>query len=127
MRSGEYDAAPVASDVFFRMVNRGQIREEEFRVIWRSQKFPNTAFAHAHDLDPALRDKLTQCFFEYRFPADMQKALEGTTQFVPVSYQRDWEVIRKVVQGSGESVERAGFEQFAKREQEARAKATSKK
>ena len=56
VRSGDYDAAPVASDVFHRMASRGQIKEDEFRVIWKSAKFPTSSFAYAHDLAPALRD-----------------------------------------------------------------------
>ena len=56
VNSGDYDAAAVASDVFHRMAVRGQVKEADFRVIYRSQKFPTSSFAYAHDLDPKLVD-----------------------------------------------------------------------
>ena len=34
--SGDYDMAPVASDVYTRMVARGTIKGEDIRVIYRS-------------------------------------------------------------------------------------------
>src|SRR4249920_3653061 len=33
--SGDYDGGPVASDVFKRMAERGQIKADDFRVIWK--------------------------------------------------------------------------------------------
>jgi phosphonate transport system substrate-binding protein len=56
--SGDYDAATVASDVFDRMAARGAIKADDFRVIYRSEAFPTSSFAHSHDLAPAVRDKL---------------------------------------------------------------------
>nr|MCU0951674.1 phosphate/phosphite/phosphonate ABC transporter substrate-binding protein [Burkholderiaceae bacterium] len=58
VRTGDYDAAPVASDVFERMISRGTVKESEFRVIWKSAPFPTSSFVYAHDLDPKLRDTM---------------------------------------------------------------------
>src|SRR5579862_3025144 len=58
VNSGDYDAAAVASDVFHRMAQRGEVKESDFRVIYRSQKFPTSSFAYAHDLDPKLVDRM---------------------------------------------------------------------
>src|SRR5450759_2555270 len=87
VNSGDYDAAPVASDVFIRMAHRGQIKESDFRVIYRSQKFPTSSFAIAHDLEPKLSDKLVSCFYDFRFPPEMQKAFEGADRFFPINYK----------------------------------------
>ena len=65
---GDYDAAAVASDVFERMAERGQVKLDNFRVIYRSPKFPTSSFAIAHDLEPALSKKILSCFYDYRFP-----------------------------------------------------------
>ena len=81
VNSGDYDAAPVASDVFKRMAERGQVKEADFRVIWKSQTFPTSSFAYAHDLEPKLRDTMLKCFYDYRFPAEMQKAFGGADRF----------------------------------------------
>ena len=121
--TGDYDAAPVASDVFKRMAERGQIKADDYRVIWKSETFPTSSFAYAHDLEPKLRDTLLKCFYDFRFPADMQKAFGGADRFVPITYQKDWAVVRKVAEGSGEKFNSAAFENLKKREAEALAKA----
>jgi phosphonate transport system substrate-binding protein len=122
VNSGDYDAAPVASDVFVRMANRGQIKESDFRIIYRSQKFPTSSFAYAHDLDPKLADKLLSCFYDYRFPPEMKKAFEGADRFFPVNYKTTWEVVRTVAKGSGETFDKKAFDSLAKAEAEAAAK-----
>ena len=121
--TGDYDAAPVASDVFKRMAERGQIKADDYRVIWKSETFPTSSFAYAHDLEPKLRDTLLKCFYDFRFPADMQKAFGGADRFVPITYQKDWALVRKVAEGSGEKFNSAAFENLKKREAEALAKA----
>src|ERR1700704_6002051 len=63
VNSGDYDGAAVASDVFHRMAERGQVKETDFRIIYRSQKFPTSSFAYAHDLEPKLADRLLTCFY----------------------------------------------------------------
>ncbi|HKQ29723.1 MAG TPA: phosphate/phosphite/phosphonate ABC transporter substrate-binding protein [Burkholderiales bacterium] len=96
VKSGEYDAAPVASDVFHRMVAQGQIKEDEFRVLYTSPRFPTSSIAHAYDLQPALRDKIVKCFFDFRSPPQMQKSFDNADRFVPIIYASDWEIIRSV-------------------------------
>ena len=127
VNSGDYDAAAVASDVFHRMAERGQVKEADFRVIYRSAKFPTSSFSYAHDLEPAFRDKMLKCFYDYRFPAEMQKAFDGADRFFPVTYLKDWEVVRKVAEGSGEAFNRTAYEKETKREEEARKKAAAEK
>jgi phosphonate transport system substrate-binding protein len=122
VNSGDYDAAPVASDVFIRMAHRGQIKESDFRIIYRSQKFPTSSFAYAHDLEPKLADKLLSCFYDYRFPPEMVKAFEGADRFFPINYKTTWEVVRVVAKGSGESFDKGAFDALAKSEAEALAK-----
>ena len=69
------------------MGERGQIKEADFRIIYRSQKFPTSSFAYAHDLDPKLVDKMLTCFYDYRFPPEMQKAFDGADRFFPINYK----------------------------------------
>ncbi len=96
VNTGDYDAAHVASDVFDRMADRGQVKEADFRVIYRSQRFPTSSFAYAHDLVPELAAKLVRCFSDYRFPAEMQKNFDGADRFVGITYAKDWDVVRTV-------------------------------
>jgi phosphonate transport system substrate-binding protein len=120
--SGDYEAAPIASDVMKRMGVRGQIKMEDFRVIWKSETFPTSSFAYAHDLEPKLRDTMLKCFYDYRFPDEMKKAFDHADRFFPITYQKDWALVRQVAEGSGEKFNRAAFDNLAKKEAEAEAK-----
>jgi phosphonate transport system substrate-binding protein len=127
VNSGDYDAAAVASDVFHRMGVRGQIDEKNFRVIYRSPKFPTSSFSYAHDLEPAFRDKMLKCFYDYRFSEEMKKAFDGADRFFPATYKKDWEVVRKVAESGGEAFNRTAYEKESKREEDARKKAAEDK
>ncbi len=96
VNTGDYDAAHVASDVFDRMADRGQVKEADFRVIYRSQRFPTSSFAYAHDLKPELAQKMVKCFADFRYPAEMQKNFDGADRFVGITYAKDWDVVRTV-------------------------------
>jgi len=120
--SGDYDMAAVASDVLERMITRGTIKKDDIRVIYRSPVFPTSSFAYAHDLKPELAEKLKSCFFSFRFPAAMQKEFNGDDRFLPISYQKDWAVVRDVAEKSGTPYNKAAYDAEAKREAEAAAK-----
>lgn len=126
VNSGDYDGAAVASDVFERMARRGQVKEDDFRVIFRSEKFPTSSFAYAHDLEPAFRDKMLKCFYDYRFPEEMKKAFDGADRFFPINFKQHWAVVRSVAEAGGDKFNSAAYEKEAKREAEARAKAAKK-
>lgn len=113
VNSGDYDAATVASDVFDRMVKRGQIKEDNFRIIYRSAQFPTSSFAYAHDLEPAFRDRLLKCFYDYRFTEEMKKAFDGADRFVPITYQKDFAIVREVAEAGGEKFNREAYDREA--------------
>lgn len=122
VNSGDYDAAPVASDVFFRMAARGQVNRDNFRIIWESSPFPTSSFAHAHDLRPDLVQRIRQCFYDFRFPAEMSRDLGGNDRFVPATYLKDWEPVRFVADKVNAPYTRAAFDVEARREAEAEAR-----
>ena len=127
VNSGDYEAAAVASDVFHRMATRGQIKETDFRIIYRSAKFPTSSFAYAHDLEPALRDKMVKCFYDYRYTDDMKKAFDGADRFFPITFKEHWAVVRQVAEFGGEKFNSAAYEKESKREEEARKKTAGAK
>lgn len=120
--SGDYDMAGVASDVFERMVVRGTIKKEDFRIIYTSPLFPTSSFAYAHDLKPDLAKKLVACFMDFRFPDSMVKEFNGDDRFFPITYKETWKVVREIAEGSGTPYNKAAYEAEAKREAEALAK-----
>jgi phosphonate transport system substrate-binding protein len=111
--SGDYDAAAVASDVYDRMIERGVIKASDFRVIYRSENFPTQSFAYAHDLAPAFRDKMLKCFYDYRFTDELKKAFAGSDRFFPISYKKDYAIVRQVAEKAGESFNRAAYDKQA--------------
>jgi phosphonate transport system substrate-binding protein len=119
VNAGDYDAAPVASDVFERMVGRGQVRRENFRIIWQSDPFPTSSFALAHDLRPELAERIRQCFFSFRFPAQMARDLGGNDRFWPATYARDWAPVRAVADAVNAPYNRAAWDAESRRELEA--------
>jgi phosphonate transport system substrate-binding protein len=131
VHSGDYDMAGVASDVFNRMVTRGTLKDDDFRIIYKSPIFPTSSFAYAHDLKPDLAKKLTDCFFAFRFPPEMTKEFNGDDRFFPITYKDTWKVVRDIAVGSGTPYNKAAYdaetrreaEEIAKKEAAARAKA----
>lgn len=96
---GDVDVAPIASDVYDRMIAQGQAKEEDFRTIYTSEQFPPAAFGCAYNLTPELKEKITAALLEFQW--DGTKVAEsfggdGSNKFVPVSYKDDWANIRRV-------------------------------
>ncbi len=120
--SGDYDAGPVASDVFHRMVARGQVCGENFRIIWQSVPFPTSSFAYAHDLRPELVEKIKQCFYGFRFPEEMTRDPGGNDRFVPATYLKDWEPVRFVADKMNAPYTRTASDVEARCEAEAEAR-----
>jgi len=120
--SGDYDMAGVASDVFERMVARGALKGDDFRIIFTSPLFPTSSFAHAHDLQPELARKIRACFFAFGFPASMQKEFNGDDRFYPITYKDTWRVVRKIAEASGTPYNKTAYEAESKREADALAK-----
>ncbi|HEY8564613.1 MAG TPA: phosphate/phosphite/phosphonate ABC transporter substrate-binding protein [Beijerinckiaceae bacterium] len=122
--SGDYDMGAVASDVYDRMVTRGTVKGDDFRIIYKSPIFPTSSFAHAHDLKPELATKLKECFFSFRFTPEMTKEFNGDDRFLPISYKDTWAVVREVAEKSGTPYNKAAYEAESRREAEAAAKKT---
>ncbi|MBL4740934.1 MAG: phosphate/phosphite/phosphonate ABC transporter substrate-binding protein [Sneathiella sp.] len=125
--SGDYDAAPVASDVFSRMVARGVVNADELEILYRSPKFPTSSFAYAHNLHPDLVHKIVGAFHTYRFPESMQKAFKGADRFYPITYKADWDVIRTIAAATGASYDRKGLDKMASKDAAKKAKKAKKK
>jgi phosphonate transport system substrate-binding protein len=120
--SGDYDMAGVASDVFERMIARGTLKTEDFRIIYTSPLFPTSSFAHAHDLRPDLARKIRACFFAFDFPPSMRKEFNGDDRFFPITYKETWRVVREIAEGSGTPYNKGAYDAETRREAEALAK-----
>ena len=118
VKAGDVDAAAVASDVLHRLVERGDVDENTFRVLYTSVRFPSETIVHAHNLEPGLRDKIRQCFYDYRFTGEMQRAFDGADRFLEVTYKKDWDIVRLVATTAGQRFDRTWYQKELRREQD---------
>lgn len=109
---GFWDAAAVASDVLQRMIARGEVKSTDFRILFESEGFPPDAFSIANYVETKLASKIKKCFYDYKFPANMSKFLEGNDQFFPLQYKKDWQLVRLVARAAGQKIDRPAYEKM---------------
>ncbi len=99
----DYEAAAVANSVLYRMLERGVVKPEQYRTVYKSQTFPTTGYGHAHNLSPTVVAKIKQAFFTFPWKgttldAEFGKQADG---FVSIYHKSDWDVIRKIDTANG--------------------------
>lgn len=100
--AGDYDAAPVASEVVDRMAERGLYDPEDVRIVWESDPFPTTSYGMAHDLAPELQEKIKEAFFSFDFAGTaLGEEFTGVSKFIPITYKDQWAVIRQIQKANG--------------------------
>jgi len=107
----DYPAASIANSVKFRMISRDVIKEDQVVTIYKSQTFPTTGFGVVYNLKPELAKKVEDAFFNFvwdkpdgtptSLKEEFQKSNEG--QFLPMTYQEFWKVIRTIDAANGVS------------------------
>jgi phosphonate transport system substrate-binding protein len=93
------DAAPIASDVYARMIAKGEVKGDELRSIYQSEQFPPAAFGYAYNLTPELKAAIQAALVGFKWEGTKigkEFGAEGTNKFVPVVYKDDWANIRRV-------------------------------
>jgi phosphonate transport system substrate-binding protein len=97
--NGDYEAAAIANEVLKRMLGRDVVRAEQYRSIYRSLTFPTTAYGVSHNLSPGLSAKIREAFFSFDWEGtalQREFADAGMAQFIPITYQQHWQVIREI-------------------------------
>lgn len=102
----DYMAASIANSVRDRMVQRGVITPEQVVTIYKSQTFPTTGFGTVYNLTPELQASIKDAFFSFDWEGtslqeEFSKSKES--QFIPMTYQEFWDVIRKIDTANGVS------------------------
>jgi len=103
----EFDAVCVASDLKARAVSSGKIKfraeqkelkAEMFREIYTSDSFPPLCFGIPHNLPAPMRTAIETALRGYKFADSSAKkyAQQGKVGFAPVSYEKDWKLVREV-------------------------------
>jgi len=85
----DYDAAPVASSVLDRMVDKGIVNRDDLRVIWESKNFPTTSYGYAHNLNPDLQAQIKDAFlsFDWKGTALKKEFGKKSDRFIPITYK----------------------------------------
>ncbi len=125
--SGDYDAAPVASDVFKRMSTAGRINKDDFRILYTSPQFPTSSFGYSSELAPELAKKIKDAFYSYRFTPVMTKTFGGADRFFPITYKKEWQVIRDIAHSTGVAYTESGLKKLAAKDAAKKAKKAAKK
>ncbi|MBR2513793.1 MAG: phosphate/phosphite/phosphonate ABC transporter substrate-binding protein [Halomonas sp.] len=100
----DYDAAAIANSVATRMISRGVVSEGDYEIIYTSETFPTTAYGVAHNLKPELAQQIQDAFFSYDWEGtalEAEFANSGEAQFIPITYEEHWSVIRTIAEANG--------------------------
>ena len=95
----DYPAAAVANSVMQRMIARGVVKSDQIKSIYKSQTFPTTGYSVVYNLKPDLQEKIKQAFFSFPWKGSAlaeEFGKSGEAKFIPITFKKDWEVIRKI-------------------------------
>lgn len=101
----DYDAAPIASTVMDRMIERKMFDRSTVRIVWESEQFPGTAYGYIYNLHPDLQKKVREAFLTFDWKGtglakDFGKQAEA---FIPVDYRKHWDIIRTIQKDNKEA------------------------
>ncbi|MGE4064941.1 MAG: phosphate/phosphite/phosphonate ABC transporter substrate-binding protein [Rhodospirillaceae bacterium] len=94
--NGDYEAGAIANVTMKQMAERKVFDTKDVRSIYRSQTFPTTGYGYAYNLAPALVAKIKEAFATFTWAGSGLEKEFAEEKFIPITYQKDWEVIRKV-------------------------------
>ncbi|WP_323765239.1 phosphate/phosphite/phosphonate ABC transporter substrate-binding protein [Marinovum sp.] len=95
----DYPAASIANSVMQRMLERDVVSEDQIVSLYKSQTFPTTGYGVVYNLKPELQEAIQDAFFSFDWEGsslEEEFSKNGEAQFIPITYQEYWEVIRKI-------------------------------
>ncbi|WP_412565786.1 phosphate/phosphite/phosphonate ABC transporter substrate-binding protein [Thalassobius sp. MITS945101] len=95
----DYQAASIANSVLARMISRDVVQEDQLVSLYKSQTFPTTGYGVAYNLTPELQATIQDAFFSFQWEGstlEEEFGKNGEAQFIPITYQEHWDVIRKI-------------------------------
>lgn len=85
------DAAAVADRIFNAAVAKGQVRPEDFQIVWSSRAIPESPMVWRRDLDPALKEKLAKALANLK---DMRWGDQGMLDGFQPTSDAAYDVVR---------------------------------
>ena len=95
---GFYDGAAVASDLYQRMVVKGDVKGSSIRTIWESPPFMTETWTMGKDVSPDLQARVKKCSYSYNFSPKLRQLLAGNDTFLPIQFERDFATVMEVYQ-----------------------------
>lgn len=95
----DYPAASIANSVMQRMLERDVVSGDQIVSLYKSQTFPTTGYGVVYNLKPELQEAIQDAFMNFEWEGtslEEEFSKNGEAQFIPITYQEYWEVIRKI-------------------------------
>lgn len=95
----DYDAAAIANSVLTRMVARDVVSRDDLVTIYKSDTFPTSGYGTVYNLHPDLQESIQEAFFSFEWEGtglQREFGAQGETQFIPITFQENWSVIRQI-------------------------------
>ncbi len=95
----DYDAAAIANSVMTRMIERGVVKADQLKSIYKSDSFPTTGYGVVYNLTPDLQAKIQDAFFSFDWNgSNLQKEFgpQGEEKFMPITFKEHWSVVRDI-------------------------------
>ncbi|MEM9751805.1 MAG: phosphate/phosphite/phosphonate ABC transporter substrate-binding protein [Planctomycetota bacterium] len=99
--SGQYEAIATASDLLDAAIEAGDIETAKYRVVYESEAFPVAALGYAHDLDPALGEKISGALLAFAPTGATAEAMVGADAMSAVNFKDDFALIRRIDDAAG--------------------------
>lgn len=101
----DYDAAPVASTVMERMIERKMFERSAVRIIWESDQFPGSAYGYIYNLHADLQKKVREAFltFDWKGTGLAKEFGKQAQVFIPIDYTKHWGIIRTIQKDNKEA------------------------
>lgn len=101
----DYEAAPIASSVLDRMINKDVVNRDDLRIIWESDPFPTTSYGFAYNLHPDLQEKIREAFltFDWKGTALEKEFGKQADKFCAITFEKEWKPIR-IIQKENKTV-----------------------
>lgn len=93
---GFWDGAAVASDLYSRMVVKGEVRASSIRTVWESPPFMTESWIMTKDVAPDVAARVRKCSYAYSFSPNLRKLLPGNDTMLPVNYEKDFATVLQV-------------------------------
>ena len=99
----DYEAAPIASSVMDRMIDKDMLKREDIRIIWESKLFPTTSYGFVYNLHPDLKRQVTYAFlsFDWEGTALGKEFGKKSDRFISISFKDHWSDIRTIQKVNG--------------------------